>query len=123
MRIQTKRIYEPADAADGRRILVDRLWPRGLTKADSRLDFWAKAVAPSNELRRWYQHDPEKWDEFRRRYFGELDENPAALGELQSHLGKGTVTLLFSSKEERLNNASALREYLETSSSSLPDEV
>lgn len=98
---------------DGRRILVDRLWPRGLSKAAARIDHWAKAVAPSTALRRWYGHDPAKWKEFRRRYFAELDANPAGLAELRRHLGKGRVTLLFSSKEERLNNATALREYLE----------
>ena len=118
MRIQTKRIYEPPSRADGRRILVDRLWPRGLTKADSCVDFWAKAVAPSDQLRRWYRHDPDKWEEFRGRYFAELDENPAALAELRAQLGESVATLLFSSREERLNNASALLEYLEASSSS-----
>ncbi len=71
-------------------------------------------MAPSHDLRRWYQHDPDKWDEFRRRYFAELDANPSGLAELRGHLGRGTVTLLFSSKEEHLNNASALREYLES---------
>ena len=118
MRIQTKRIYEASAAADGRRILVDRLWPRGLSKSDASIDFWARSVAPSNALRRWYQHDPDKWEEFRRRYFAELDDNPAAVAELRAQLGEGAVTLLFSSREERLNNASALLEYLESSSSS-----
>jgi uncharacterized protein YeaO (DUF488 family) len=83
-----------------------------MSKADAHVDFWAKSVAPSHELRRWYQHDPEKWDEFRRRYFAELDANPAGVAELREQLGRGTVTLLFGSKEERLNNASALVEYL-----------
>lgn len=113
MRVRTKRIYDRSAAVDGRRILVDRLWPRGLSKAAARIDHWAKAVAPSTALRRWYGHDPAKWKEFRRRYFAELDANPAGLAELRRHLGKGRVTLLFSSKEERLNNATALREYLE----------
>ena len=112
MRIRTKRIYDPPARSDGRRILIDRLWPRGLTKDAAQLDWWAKAVAPSHALRRWYQHDPTKWDEFRRRYFAELDANPDALAELRAHLGSGTATLLFSSREERLNNATALREYL-----------
>ena len=111
-RIQTKRIYEPPEPSDGRRILIDRLWPRGLSKDAARLDFWAKAAAPSHELRRWYRHDPSKWDAFRRRYFAELEANPGALADLRAHLGSGTATLLFSSKEERLNNAAALREYL-----------
>lgn len=113
MRVRTKRIYEQPDASDGRRILVDRLWPRGLSKTAARIDFWAKTIAPSTQLRRWYSHDPAKWKEFRRRYFAELDANPAGLAELRRHLGKSTVTLLYSSKEERLNNATALREYLD----------
>jgi uncharacterized protein YeaO (DUF488 family) len=112
--LRTKRIYEGFARADGRRILIDRLWPRGVSKADARIDFWAKSVSPSSELRRWYQHDPEKWPEFRRRYFAELDANPSGLAELRAELGGGTATLLFSSKEERLNNAAALLEYLES---------
>lgn len=114
MPIRTKRIYEPPAREDGRRILVDRLWPRGLSKTAARIDYWAKAIAPSTRLRRWYGHDPAKWKEFRRRYFAELDANPQGLAELRRHLGRGTVTLLFSSREERLNNAMALREYLKT---------
>ena len=113
MRIRTKRIYELPEGVDGRRILVDRLWPRGLTKTAVRIDYWAKAIAPSTQLRRWYGHDPAKWKEFRRRYFAELDANPTGLADLRRHLGRGTLTLLYSSKEERLNNATALREYLE----------
>ncbi len=114
MQIRTKRIYEDPNQADGRRILVDRLWPRGIAKLDAKIDFWAKAVSPSNELRRWYGHDPVKWGEFRERYFAELDSKPDAVSELRSHLGGGTVTLLYSSKETRLNNASALKDYLES---------
>lgn len=114
MRLRTKRIYEGRARSDGRRILIDRLWPRGVSKAEAGIDFWAKSVAPSQDLRRWYQHDPEKWPEFRRRYFAELDANPSGLAELRVQLGEGTTTLLFSSKEERLNNAAALLEYLES---------
>ena len=76
MQIKTKRVYAEPAASDGHRVLIDRLWPRGLTKEAARVDFWAKSIAPSNELRRWYQHDPAKWDEFRRRYFAELETNP-----------------------------------------------
>jgi uncharacterized protein YeaO (DUF488 family) len=112
LRIRSKRIYEEPDAADGRRILIDRLWPRGLSKEKARVDFWAKSVAPSHELRRWYRHAPSKWSEFRTRYFAELDANPEGLDELRGALGRGTATFLFASKEERLNNAAALREYL-----------
>ncbi len=114
MRIRTKRIYEKPARSDGRRILIDRLWPRGLSKDAAQLHFWARSVAPSHELRRWYHHDPSKWDEFRRRYVAELDANPEGLAELREHLGTGTVTLLFGSKEEHLNNATALREYLQS---------
>ncbi|HEX4562178.1 MAG TPA: DUF488 family protein [Gemmatimonadales bacterium] len=113
MKIRTKRVYDPPATADGRRILIDRLWARGLSKANARVDYWAKPVAPSTALRKWYGHDPDKWKEFRRRYFAELDANPEGVAELKANLGRGTVTLLFSSKETRLNNASALREYLE----------
>ena len=113
MTIRTKRVYEPAARSDGRRILIDRLWPRGLSKARARVDYWAQSIAPSHDLRRWYRHAPEKWDEFRRRYFAELDANPAGLAALRAHLGRGANTLLFGSTEERLNNATALREYLE----------
>ena len=116
MLIRTKRIYEEPARSDGRRILIDRLWPRGLSKDNARVDFWARSVAPSNELRRWYRHDPAKWKGFRLRYFAELDANPAGLAELRAQLGRGTVTLLFGSKEQRLNNATALCEYLESAS-------
>ena len=115
MRISTKRVYEKPALSDGRRILIDRLWPRGLSKEAAQLHFWARSIAPSTDLRRWYQHDPSKWNEFRRRYFAELDANPEGLAELRKQLGTGTATLLFGSKEERLNNAAALREYLHSS--------
>ncbi len=114
MQIRTKRIYEAPARSDGRRILIDRLWPRGLSKEKARVDYWAKSVAPSHELRRWYQHDPARWNEFRERYFAELDANPEGVAELRGQLGRGRVTILFGSKEKRLNNATALREYLET---------
>ena len=114
MQIRTKRVYENSTPSDGRRILADRLWPRGLSKEAAQIHFWAKSVAPSHELRRWYRHEPSKWREFRRRYFAELRANPEGLAELREHLGAGTVTLLFASKEEHLNNATALSEYLQT---------
>ncbi len=113
MKLRTKRIYEDPAKSDGRRILVDRLWPRGVSKEKAKIEYWAKEISPSNELRRWYQHDPDKWPEFRRRYFKELSQNPDGVTELRAKLGKGTVTLVFSSKETKLNNASALIEYLE----------
>ncbi len=113
MEIRTKRIYEEARSKDGIRILIDRLWPRGISKEAAAIDFWAKDVAPSSELRRWYRHDHAKWSEFRARYFGELDANPEGVEALISRIAGGTATLLFSSKEMVLNNANALREYLE----------
>ena len=114
--IRVKRAYEEPEPGDGRRILVDRMWPRGVKKADAAIDHWAKAAAPSTELRKWYHHDPERWDEFRRRYFAELDANPEAVAELREAIGDGPATLVFSSKEERYNNAVALKEYLENKS-------
>ncbi len=113
MAIRTKRIYEPASASDGARILVDRLWPRGVSKDKAAVKFWAREIAPSDKLRKWYGHAPEKWKKFRIRYFKELDDNPAALDVLSPYLEAQTVTLVFSSREEKLNNAGALKEYLE----------
>jgi len=94
-------------------VLVDRLWPRGLSKEDAALHAWVRSVAPSDALRKWYGHDPDKWNAFRERYFAELDANPEAVAALRDALGRGTATLLFDAKEQRWNNATALREYLE----------
>ncbi len=113
MQIVTKRVYEKASESDGRRVLVDRLWPRGLSKEKVLVDQWAKEVSPSNELRQWYAHDPEKWEEFKKRYFAELDSNPNAVTSFLNEIGEGTVTFLYSSKEPELNNATALKEYVE----------
>jgi len=114
MTIRIKRVYDPRDAGDGRRILVDRLWPRGQSKEDVRLYYWAREIAPSDALRQWYGHDPDKWQEFKSRYFAELDANPDGFAELRRQMGEGAVTFLFSSKEPRLNNAFALAEYIES---------
>jgi uncharacterized protein YeaO (DUF488 family) len=114
MKIHIKRAYDEPAADDGTRVLVDRLWPRGLAKDKARIDFWAKEVTPSDALRKWYGHDPDKWQEFRRRYFAELDGNPEAVAGLRARLGEGAVTFVFGSKESRLNNAVALKEYLES---------
>ena len=100
--------------ADGRRILVDRLWPRGLSKARAKVDLWIKEIAPSAALRRWYGHDPERWAEFKIRYFAELEANPGKIDDILAETGTGGVTFLFSAKEERLNNAVALKEYIES---------
>ena len=114
MKIQVKRVYEAPAPGDGKRILIDRLWPRGLSKAKAEVDVWMKEIAPSTELRRWYGHDAEKWLEFKKRYHAELNGNPDRVGELMSHVEKQEVTLLFGSREERLNNAFALKGYLES---------
>lgn len=112
--IRIKRVYEQARPDDRTRILVDRLWPRGIGKKALKLDSWYKGVAPSNELRKWFNHDPAKWDEFRRRYFAELDGNPAAWNPLAGLARSGNLTLLYSAKDEGHNNAEALRDYLES---------
>jgi uncharacterized protein YeaO (DUF488 family) len=111
--IKLKRAYDRPSRGDGTRILVDRLWPRGLGKEGARIDVWSKNIAPSADLRKWFNHEPEKWDLFRRRYFAELDGQLGEIGEIVKMGRKGTVTLLFGSKEERYNNAAALREYIE----------
>jgi uncharacterized protein YeaO (DUF488 family) len=113
VQIWVKRIYQPQSAQDGTRVLVDRLWPRGLKKEDAALDDWIKDIAPSDELRKWFNHEREKWPEFKERYFKELDEKGTSLQRLKKLIGSGRVTLLYSSKEEKLNNAVALKEYLE----------
>lgn len=110
--IKAKRIYEQADPEDGFRILVDRLWPRGLSKQDAKIDLWLKSIAPSNDLRKWYNHEPEKWPEFKTRYFAELEANSEAVSTLLQHVKRGRVSFLYSSKEQDLNNATALREYV-----------
>lgn len=112
MKIQLKRVYEEADAKDGQRILVDRLWPRGVKKSDLVLDEWLKQVAPSGELRKWFGHDPQRWEEFRKRYRAELKENEEALQALREMMGTGTVTLLYAAKDEKHHHALVLREYL-----------
>ena len=110
--IRVKRVYDPPSPEDGRRFLVDRLWPRGVKKDSLAIEAWLKEASPSSELREWYSHDPAKWDEFRRRYFAELDSTGAA-APLEDASRRGPITLLFSSKELQWNNAAALKEYLE----------
>lgn len=120
--IAIKRVYEKAEKGDGFRVLVDRLWPRGLRKEDARIDLWLKEVAPSDALRKWYAHDPEKWPEFRKRYFAELEGKRDAAAQLREGAERGAMTLLYASKEERLNNAAALREFLIRLPPSVPRE-
>lgn len=113
MPIRIQRVYEPPSGEEGYRVLIDRLWPRGLRKDQVRFDVWLKELAPSTELRRWFGHEPAKWEEFKRRYFAELDAQPEAVAELARRAAEGTVTLLFGAKAERFSNAAALKEYLE----------
>jgi uncharacterized protein YeaO (DUF488 family) len=110
--IKVKRTYDPADISDGERFLVDRLWPRGIAREDLPLKAWLKDVAPSQELRRWFGHDPAKWDEFQRRYFAELEGRAEPLVPLREAARRGDVTLLYSAKDRDHNNAVALRAYL-----------
>ena len=114
MPIHTKRIYDPPAAEDGHRILVDRVWPRGIKKADARLDAWLKDIAPSTDLRKWFGHDPAKWDEFQRHYFAELDEKPDTIADLKQRAKSGPLTLLYAAKDTEHNNAAALKAYLES---------
>ena len=110
--ILIKRVYEAPNVTDGRRILVDRVWPRGMTKERLRADLWLKSVAPSMGLRKWFNHDPARWDGFKKRYFAELDQNPEDVTTLIDAVNNGTVTLLFSAKDGERNQAIALKEYL-----------
>ena len=111
--IKLKRVYDPVSTADGTRFLVERLWPRGVSKDQAQLTAWFKEVGPSTELRRWFDHDPLKWSEFRVRYFRELDSQPECWQPLLAAARRGTVTLVYSSHDEEHNNAVALKEYLQ----------
>ncbi len=114
-RIKVKRVYEAAEAGDGKRILVDRLWPRGLGRTEARIDVWLKDAAPSHQLRRWFGHAPERWEEFRKRYDAELRDQPQSWAPLMAAFAAGeSVTLLFAARDAERNNAVALREFLES---------
>ena len=110
MTIKLKRVYEQPDTKDGERVLVDRLWPRGLTKEKARVDLWLKEIAPSTELRRWFGHDPAKWTEFKRRYRAELKGNKEQVARLKDEMEKGPVTLLYGARDEEHNEAVVLLE-------------
>lgn len=109
--VKLKRAYESAAAADGERVLVDRIWPRGVSREEARIDWWAKDVAPSTELRKWFGHEVEKWPEFQKRYREELKGNPG-LERLRELSGKGTVTLVYSAKDAEHNQARVLYDLL-----------
>lgn len=112
--IKVKRVYDPPSARDGRRFLVDRLWPRGIKKDTLSLHGWLSDVAPSDALRRWFAHNPSRWDTFRRRYAVELDRRPEAWRPILEVARRGTVTLLYGARDSKYNNAVALKSYLET---------
>jgi uncharacterized protein YeaO (DUF488 family) len=111
--IQAKRAYDPPAKGDGARFLVDRLWPRGIKKEELKIDGWLKEVAPSDDLRKWFDHDPDRWEEFRARYAKELDEKPEALDPIREAARQGDITLIFAAKDTEHNNAVALKVYLE----------
>ncbi|MDQ7801343.1 MAG: DUF488 family protein [Armatimonadota bacterium] len=113
--LRVRRVYEPPEPQDGFRVLVDRLWPRGLSKEAARVDLWARELAPSDRLRRWFGHDPVKWEEFRRRYREELSRSPARelVQQLAERARHDTVTLVFGARDERHNNAVVLAEVLQ----------
>ncbi len=114
MPILLKRAYEKPLPEDGKRILVERLWPRGLKKENAKIDEWLKELAPSTELRKWYSHDPAKWVQFKEKYWNELKDKKNDLSKLSKESTKNTITFVFGSKEEKLNNAAALKEFIET---------
>ncbi|MEN6319712.1 MAG: DUF488 family protein [Syntrophaceae bacterium] len=118
--IQVKRAYNKPHPDDGSRILVDRLWPRGLTRNGLKIDDWVKEIAPSNDLRKWYGHDHKRWEEFKKRYFQELEDRAELTEQLMKTYGKSRLTLLYAAKDESFNNATALKEYLERKAESNP---
>lgn len=115
MQIWLKRAYEAPGSNDGTRVLVDRVWPRAVSRERAAIDYWFREIAPSDELRRWYGHDPSHWQQFRRRYRDELDEMSESLRPLRRLVDEGRVTLVFGARDKRRNNAVVLKEYLETS--------
>jgi uncharacterized protein YeaO (DUF488 family) len=112
MKLKIKRVYEPPEKADGTRILIDRLWPRGLSQEKAAVALWLKDIAPSTQLRKWFKHDPSKWEDFKKRYLDELEENDELVGLLRQEIQKGAVTLVYGAKDEEHNDAVVLKEYL-----------
>ena len=113
MKIKIKRVYDSPEKDDGFRILVDRLWPRGLTKEKAAADFWLKEIAPTTELRKWFAHDPDKWKRFRGRYETEIAHNPDLITVLKEKARKGTITLIYGARDEKHNEALVLKQFLE----------
>jgi uncharacterized protein YeaO (DUF488 family) len=112
--IKLKRVYDPPSASDGQRILVERLWPRGVSKEKANVQMWLKEVAPSAELRKWYKHDLSKWEEFQKRYRGELAKNEDMIEEIEEMAAKGPVTFVYAARDENHNSALVLKKYLES---------
>ncbi len=112
MDIRTKRVYDPPAENDGYRVLVDRIWPRGMKRDELAIDRWMRNIAPSTELRKWFNHDLARWDAFRKRYFQELHSHADALRSLLEEVGDGPLTLVYAARDQQHNNATALREYL-----------
>lgn len=122
MLISIKRIYDKAEVTDGTRVLVDRLWPRGVKKSTAHIDKWVKEVAPSDELRTWFGHDPEKWDEFRKKYLKELESNDA-VASLISFVSRNDVTFIYAARDTEHNNAVVLSEFLAEKLKKAPSET
>lgn len=112
MKVDIKRVYEEPAKQDGYRILIDRLWPRGLTKEKAVVDLWLKEIAPSTELRKWFNHEPEKWPDFQKKYLAEIKVNKEALSTLKEKMKQGKITLVYSAKDEEHNDARVLLAYL-----------
>jgi uncharacterized protein YeaO (DUF488 family) len=113
MSVKVKRVYDEPAQSDGYRVLVDRLWPRGMKKSKAQIDEWLREIAPSTGLRKWYKHDPSKWEQFKKRYAAELEEHRDQVAKLAGEARKQSVTLLFSARDTAHNNALALKEYVE----------
>jgi len=112
MSIKIKRVYEKPEKTDGFRVLVDRLWPRGLTKEKAAADLWLKEIAPSTELRKWFSHDPDKWPEFKKKYLGELKENKESVSILKDYVKKGDLTLLYGARDQVHNEALVIKDFI-----------
>lgn len=112
MNVKIKRVYAPGEVSDGKRVLIDRLWPRGLSKEKAAVDVWLKEIAPSTELRKWFGHDTAKWSEFQKRYRAELDKNTEAVTSLRQIVEKGKTTLVYGAHDEEHNNAVVIQKYL-----------
>jgi uncharacterized protein YeaO (DUF488 family) len=123
MKLKIKRVYEKPGKEDGQRILVDRLWPRGLTKEKAAIDLWLKEIAPSTELRKWFGHDPDKWNEFQKRYHQELKENKEQVQILNEQLEKGTATLVYGARDELHNEALVLMVWLNAQHSRMAEKI